>query len=354
MSRKNIFSRCVLEGEKKRIKPYVDEVVRDIMDRMISYLFDEGWTAEHALDMATSVLGEADCDRRWILTELYREHTKGLMMASKRAVALIADLQDTDTDEDEDEGYKEEYVPYSHVTYEEISETLQKEADAVAVVARLRMSYAIIRETLPDASDTEIYGMLTERHRVPEGWARRLCRYVRPIREPDMTAGMADGRLTEPSDGCPYDMRGAYDMVKKLQRPLTDDEMKQFRHNGKKEIPVEYMISDIAKELSIYLADEYGMTRDEIFAAILDFNLAQKVRANPDVYKHLTLEQIADRVLRIDEFNDFFEKMKKEFAAELVSLSEGNISPEDAEEIAKKHQLCKIGEGDDLLSRTPG
>lgn len=281
------------------MRPYVDEVVRDITDRMMAYLLDEGWTAEHALDLAVSVLGEADCDRRWILTELYREHTQGLMMASRRAIELIADLQDIDADVDEVEDIddKEEYVPYNTATYDEIWETLQREADAVAVVAKLRMDYAIIKETFPDIPDSAIYGMITERHRVPEGWARRLCRYVRPIREPDMTADLTDGRLTEPSDGCPYDMRGAYEMARKLKRPLTDNEMKQFKHNGRKEISVDEMIKDISRELRIYLEDEHGMTKDEIYSAILDFNLAKKIRASPDVYKHLTLEQIADRVL---------------------------------------------------------
>ena len=39
---------------------------------------------------------------------------------------------------------------------------------------------------------------------------------------------MADGRLTEPSDGKIYRLREAIAEVKRLGRTLTDDEMKRF------------------------------------------------------------------------------------------------------------------------------
>ena len=40
--------------------------------------------------------------------------------------------------------------------------------------------------------------------------------------------GMADGRLTESSDGKVYRLREAIAEVKRLGRTLTDDEMKRF------------------------------------------------------------------------------------------------------------------------------
>ena len=39
---------------------------------------------------------------------------------------------------------------------------------------------------------------------------------------------MPDGRLTEPSDGKEYRLREAILLSKRLGRPLTDNEMKQF------------------------------------------------------------------------------------------------------------------------------
>lgn len=39
---------------------------------------------------------------------------------------------------------------------------------------------------------------------------------------------MADGRLTEPSDGKVYRLREAILLSKRLGRPLTQNEMKQF------------------------------------------------------------------------------------------------------------------------------
>lgn len=39
---------------------------------------------------------------------------------------------------------------------------------------------------------------------------------------------MPDGRLTVPSDGKMYRLREAILLSKRLGRPLTDDEMKQF------------------------------------------------------------------------------------------------------------------------------
>lgn len=39
---------------------------------------------------------------------------------------------------------------------------------------------------------------------------------------------MSDGRLTAPSDGKIYNLRAAIMQSKRLGRPLTDSEMKQF------------------------------------------------------------------------------------------------------------------------------
>ena len=50
-----------------------------------------------------------------------------------------------------------------------------------------------------------------------------------PARESrELDWDMADGRLTEPSDGKIYRLREAIDEVKRLGRTLTDDEMKCF------------------------------------------------------------------------------------------------------------------------------
>lgn len=38
-----------------------------------------------------------------------------------------------------------------------------------------------------------------------------------------------DGRLTEPSDGRRYEWRKMIEAVKKLGRPLTDEEAEQYR-----------------------------------------------------------------------------------------------------------------------------
>ncbi len=38
-----------------------------------------------------------------------------------------------------------------------------------------------------------------------------------------------DGRLTEPSDGRRYEWRKMIDTVKRLGRPLTDEEAEQYR-----------------------------------------------------------------------------------------------------------------------------
>ena len=38
-----------------------------------------------------------------------------------------------------------------------------------------------------------------------------------------------DGRLTEPSDGKRYEWRKMIELVKKFDRPLTDQEAEQFR-----------------------------------------------------------------------------------------------------------------------------
>ena len=50
-----------------------------------------------------------------------------------------------------------------------------------------------------------------------------------PARESrELDWDMADGRLTEPSDGKIYHLREAIAEVKRLGRTLTDDEMKRF------------------------------------------------------------------------------------------------------------------------------
>lgn len=40
-----------------------------------------------------------------------------------------------------------------------------------------------------------------------------------------------DGRLTDPSDGKRYEWRKMIDTVKALDRPLTDEEVEQYRIN---------------------------------------------------------------------------------------------------------------------------
>lgn len=45
----------------------------------------------------------------------------------------------------------------------------------------------------------------------------------------DITDYAKDGRLTEPSDGKRYEWRQMIDAVKKLGRPLTDEEAEQYR-----------------------------------------------------------------------------------------------------------------------------
>ena len=45
----------------------------------------------------------------------------------------------------------------------------------------------------------------------------------------DITDYARDGRLTEPSDGKRYEWREMIEFVKKLGRPLTDEEAEQFK-----------------------------------------------------------------------------------------------------------------------------
>ena len=56
-----------------------------------------------------------------------------------------------------------------------------------------------------------------------------------PARESrELDWDMADGRLTEPSDGKIYRLREAIAEVKRLGRTLTDDEMKRFEVSSEK------------------------------------------------------------------------------------------------------------------------
>lgn len=45
----------------------------------------------------------------------------------------------------------------------------------------------------------------------------------------DLERFVTDGRLTEPSDGKRFEWRNMIDEVKKLGRPLTEDEAEKFR-----------------------------------------------------------------------------------------------------------------------------
>lgn len=45
----------------------------------------------------------------------------------------------------------------------------------------------------------------------------------------DLERFVTDGRLTEPSDGKRFEWRKMIDEVKKLGRPLTEDEAEKFR-----------------------------------------------------------------------------------------------------------------------------
>lgn len=45
----------------------------------------------------------------------------------------------------------------------------------------------------------------------------------------DLERFAKDGRLTEPSDGQRFEWRKMIDEVKKMGRPLTDEESKSFR-----------------------------------------------------------------------------------------------------------------------------
>ena len=45
----------------------------------------------------------------------------------------------------------------------------------------------------------------------------------------DITYYAKDGRLTEPSDGKRYEWRKMIEKVKKIGRPLTDEESEEFR-----------------------------------------------------------------------------------------------------------------------------
>ena len=45
----------------------------------------------------------------------------------------------------------------------------------------------------------------------------------------DLDRFVTDGRLTEPSDGKRFEWRKMIDEVKKLGRPLTEDEAEKFR-----------------------------------------------------------------------------------------------------------------------------
>ena len=46
---------------------------------------------------------------------------------------------------------------------------------------------------------------------------------------PDLERFVTDGRLTEPSDGKRFEWRKMINEVKKLSRPLTEDEAEKFR-----------------------------------------------------------------------------------------------------------------------------
>lgn len=45
----------------------------------------------------------------------------------------------------------------------------------------------------------------------------------------DLESFVKDGRLTDPSDGKRFEWRKMIDEVKKIGRPLTDEETEQFR-----------------------------------------------------------------------------------------------------------------------------
>ena len=62
---------------------------------------------------------------------------------------------------------------------------------------------------------------------------------------------------------------------------------------------VDDLTEDITQALIVYLTSTYGMTVNTARSAILAYNLPQKIRDTPSMYKHYTLEQIADRVLGI-------------------------------------------------------
>lgn len=49
------------------------------------------------------------------------------------------------------------------------------------------------------------------------------------VKEKDIAYYAEDGRLTEPSDGRRYEWRKIIEAVKTLGRPLTEEEMEQYK-----------------------------------------------------------------------------------------------------------------------------